>query len=416
MNMTEFWTIFRVSVTALYMLALIFLMSRFQCNAKTARIVYIAVGAYSVLFNGILCVLFGRTVMMRYYALGIAIPCLFVMVLYTKDKFSQLFFNFFTAVNAMYLTSVIGLSATHGEIIWLDTLIRAVLFSGILYLFRHYFAGPYHFLAENMIKGWIVISMIPFLFYAMVMFLGLYPTLRHDNFPVVVMLYIVLALIYVVIYRTFQTTYVSIHQEQYSKQMESYLALQAHNHEQLREIRHDMRHVLNNFIALLQDGKTDEALRYAEQYRLKVDRSGAKTWCANRTLNAILGYYLDQAVAEGIEVEARLDFPETLPVDVMELSICLSNAVENALNACRRQPDGAKRLLLMTSVIKPQFTIEIANTCSEPVRLGRDGLPVPSRPGHGVGTQSIAAFARRHHADLHYIVEDNMVRLYLIFL
>lgn len=70
----------------------------------------------------------------------------------------------------------------------------------------------------------------------------------------------------------------------------------------------------------------------------------------------------------------------------------------------------------MTSVIKPQFTIEIANTCSEPVRLGRDGLPVPSRPGHGVGTQSIAAFARRHHADLHYIVEDNMVRLYLIFL
>lgn len=416
MSMTEAWNIFRVSVTALYMLTLIFLMSRFQCSEKTARTAYIAVAAFSVLFNGTLCVLFGRTVMMRYFAVGISVPCLLVLFLFTKDKFPQLFFNFFTAVNAMYLTSVIGLSVAHGEIIWLDTLIRAVLFSGILYLFRHYFAGPYHFLAENMQKGWFVISMIPFLFFAMVMFLGLYPTLRHDNFLVVVMLYVVLALIYVVIYRIFQTTYVSIHQEQYTRQMESYLAMQKHNNERLRQVRHDMRHILNNIISLLQDGKTDEALRFADQYRLAVERNGTKTWCENQTLNAILGYYLDQAMAEGIEVEAQLNFPETLPVDVVELSVCLSNAVENALHACRKQPDGAVKRLLMTSIMEPQFTIEIANTYAEPVRLGRDRLPVSSRPGHGVGTQSIAAFARRHHADLHYIVEDNMVRLYLIFL
>lgn len=414
--MIEAWNIFRISVTAAFMLALIFLMSRFRCSARSARIAYIAVVAFSVLFNGTLCILFGRAVMMRYYAVVIAVPCLLVLLCFTKDKFPQLFFNFFTAVNAMYLTSVIGLSVSHGEIIWLDTLIRAALFSGILYLFHHHFAGPYHFLAENMKKGWFVISLIPFLFFAMVMFLGLYPTLRHDNFPVVVMLYIVLAFIYVVIYQTFQTTYISIHQEQYSRQMESYLVMQKHSNDRIRQVRHDMRHILNNIISLLQDGKTEEALRFANQYRLEVERSGAKTWCENQTLNAILGYYLDRALEEGIQVEAHLNFPETLPVDVVDLSIALSNAIENALNACKKQPNGAVKWLLLTSVMEPQFTIEIANTYVEPVRLGRDRLPVSSKPGHGIGTQSIAAFARKYHADFHYIIEENMIRLYLIFL
>ena len=412
--MREFWELVRISVTAAYMLGLVFVMSRFKRGGKTARLVYCGVVGVAFVFDAALLLLFGRPVMMQFFAVGNAVPCLVALIIFTKDRFPQLFFNFWTSVNAVYLVSVIGLWVSQGEIIWLDTLIRAALFTGILYLFHRYFAGPYHFLAEHMAKGWWVISALPFLFFCMVMYLGLYPTVRHDNFPAVVMLYVVLCLIYVVIYQVFEATFLCIHQEQTAKQLHSYLSMQRQSMEHIRQIRHDMRHYVNNITALLRAGNIEKALDFAEQFSADVMGGPMERLCQNETMNAILAYYVDRARAEGVEVFTRLDIPEELPVDLVELSTMLSNAIDNALIACKGQPPGEKRRIELVAVSQPQITIEVSNTYSGPVQFGRDGLPLAQRAGHGFGTQNIAAFARKYNAEFHYHIKDGMFRLYLM--
>lgn len=186
------------------------------------------------------------------------------------------------------------------------------------------------------------------------------------------------------------------------------------NETRLATIRHDTRFYMQNIGALLQDGKPEEALRFVQQYDESILSTRRRRWCENSTLDAILSLYLEQAEQEGITVSARLDIPEELPVDVVELSTVFANAIENALLACRRQPEGEERRMELNAVTEPQFAIEIANTYSGEVRFGRDGLPVADRQGHGFGTRSIAAYARKHGASFHYKVKDGMFRLYLL--
>ena len=38
------------------------------------------------------------------------------------------------------------------------------------------------------------------------------------------------------------------------------------------------------------------------------------------------------------------------------------------------------------------------NSCSGAVHFDEQGLPVPSRQGHGIGSHSIAAFCKKHGA------------------
>lgn len=186
------------------------------------------------------------------------------------------------------------------------------------------------------------------------------------------------------------------------------------NETRLATIRHDTRFYVQNIGALLQDGKPEEALRFVRQYDERILSTRRRRWCENSTLDAILNLYLEQAEQDGIAVSARLDIPEALPVDVVELSTVFANALENALIACRRQAEGEERRIELNAVTEPQFAIEIANTYSGEVRFGRDGLPVTDRPGHGFGTRSIAAYARKHGASFHYKVKDGMFRLYLL--
>lgn len=415
MTAYDIWSIVRIAVNAVYLLALMFAMSNFKCGARTRRRAYWVVLAVSAGFNIGVFLLFGRPRMMQVFALSVAVPCLAALVLLTKDRFPELFFNFFTAVNALYLVSVIGLSISKNEILWLDILIRAALYSGILYFFARFFSGPYHFLSENMKKGWWVISAIPFLFFAMVMFLGMFPTLNHDNFPAVLLLYVILGFVYLVIYQVFQNTYERIQQSEWSRMLEMQLSMQRQNEDQMRFLRHDMRHYMAGIGVYLKEGKTEDALRFIDQFDASALMTGSTRWCENNVLNVVLSYYLDMAQREKIQVEARLDLPEELPVDAAELTTVFANAIENAVNACRKQGPGEARRLVVNAAASPQLSIEIANTYAGDVKFGRDGLPVTAEAGHGIGTRSIRAFAQRHGAMCSFAVQDGMfyVRLLL---
>ena len=55
----------------------------------------------------------------------------------------------------------------------------------------------------------------------------------------------------------------------------------------------------------------------------------------NPELNTILGYYITQAEQEAIQVTADIQVKPRYPFDMMDLTVLLGNAMENALEACR---------------------------------------------------------------------------------
>lgn len=130
-------------------------------------------------------------------------------------------------------------------------------------------------------------------------------------------------------------------------------------------------------------------------------------------LDAVFSSYFDQAKNQGILVEANIALPDTLPVDEGALAIVLANALENAIHANLKVPQG-QRQIRCKMVATPSVILEISNPCAGDVSFDGDGLPITRQSGHGLGVQSISAFCRKNGAVCHFDLTDDWFRLRLV--
>ena len=408
---------FRTLVACSCPLALLFVMSGFKCARKTAWAVFglIALAGTAVCFTLILTA--GLEQMWRVYFLVLLVPSLLFLLFATTDRPSQVLFNFFTAVNAFYLTSILShfVFGSDGEPIWGDALFRLVVFGLILFVFVRWLREAYRFIAANMKRDWRVMAVLPFLFFALVMFLGLYPHKRTDNLMGVAFLYVILCVVYYVIYRVFHNTYELLKATGENDALKSQVAaLQrqadavSRNEEKIRVYRHDMRFITQATVSMLERGDVAGALKYLGESDAKLNDTSLVHYCDNAVLDALIAYYAEKAQEQGICVTARMDLGESLPADEMELSTVFANALENAIHACCKLPEGAERRIELTAVSSPHFCIEVANTYTGEVSFDEEGFPVTQEPGHGLGARSIAAFMKKYDAVYSYKLSDGV--------
>lgn len=119
-------------------------------------------------------------------------------------------------------------------------------------------------------------------------------------------------------------------------------------------------------------------------------------------------YLLELAHADLGEV------PADPPVPALELAGVLANAVENAEHACAALPPVAERRIEVRCICSPRLAIEVANTYAGEVEFDAQGRPVVGDPGHGAGTASVVAFARKHGASVFYEADGSVFRLRLL--
>ena len=181
----------------------------------------------------------------------------------------------------------------------------------------------------------------------------------------------------------------------------------------IRTERHDLRHRLQAVAELVAHGDREEALDFLDAAQQRLDDHKPVRWCRPPVLDAVFSSYFDQARQQGIQVEANLALPDTLPVNEGELAIVLANALENAIHANLELPQ-EQRKLRCKLLASPGIMLELANPCTGDVAFGPDGLPLARRDGHGLGCQSISAFCRKHGAVCQFTLEDGWFRLRLI--
>lgn len=184
--------------------------------------------------------------------------------------------------------------------------------------------------------------------------------------------------------------------------------------------RHDLRHFIRLLDARMATGdylgvqtlltSIEEALTHLSE------ASTLRTYTGNVLLDTVFSLCADQAEEQGVEFSVRLTLPAVLEVDMTELTVVVSNALENALNGCRALPEGAFRSIrVYDAPAASQFFLAIDNTCAPTVHLDpKTGKPVSDRPGHGYGTASIASFAQKYGAVLTYSVDNGWFRLRLL--
>lgn len=180
--------------------------------------------------------------------------------------------------------------------------------------------------------------------------------------------------------------------------------------------RHDLRHHLQYISACIQNGRTEQAQIYISDICREMEARKVRSYCENETVNLIFSSFAGRAERKGVVMNIAGVLPAQLPVSESDLCVLLSNALENALNACYPLAAEGKNTAVDVQFYEKdgKFFLQIINPYQGEIRFEK-GIPVSERVNHGIGVQSICAIVERYQGIYSFQTKDEkfILRLYL---
>ena len=171
----------------------------------------------------------------------------------------------------------------------------------------------------------------------------------------------------------------------------------------------ELRHEVKNHYLVLQNlsrtGETERLDAYLSELVSDVSSIPALTYAPHPAINAVLTVMLARAQKQGVEVERRIDVPETLPFPDTELCMVLMNLLQNALEANALAPDGARKWLRVDLHIRGvHLYIGVENSRFAPVDYDAERdlcrTTKEDKSAHGYGLKAVQAVARKYQSEL----------------
>ena len=184
---------------------------------------------------------------------------------------------------------------------------------------------------------------------------------------------------------------------------------------QLRIIRHDMKHLLILTSTLIKEGKTDEALKMMNQQIEVIDSTKVMQYCKDPIINAIICYYNEICEQNGIKLRIRMNNVEdALNINTSDVAILLSNCFENAVNAVSK--DNTKKEIEFKFINKNNHVVmQMKNYHNGSIILDNNNLPTSKEKNHGIGSNSIIAFVDKYKLTLDYEITDSIFTISILF-
>ena len=183
------------------------------------------------------------------------------------------------------------------------------------------------------------------------------------------------------------------------------------NQQQIRRIRHDMNNHLSVLEGLLKKGDTEKALEYFEDLNLHI-KSGTRRFCKDSIVNAVLNAKYNAAEESGIDCFFHVDIDRVLGIDAVSLCTIFANTLDNAVDACQKIKDPAKRRLSLKARCTQNgyFSYEIVNSKVNAVRKKKDAFLTDKEDArsHGLGIASVREVVRKYDGmmDISYTEEE----------
>lgn len=178
--------------------------------------------------------------------------------------------------------------------------------------------------------------------------------------------------------------------EQEEHSLNRYVEEAKAHYEETKSFRHDIKNHLTVVKELLQSGKTDQALCYIADME---DMTGGMSFpCVtnNPVVDLLIGNKLGMAKGMGIEVSCPLILPYPCAVRDIDLCIILSNALDNAIHACKNTDNGSEKYICVSGHMQGDFMLlEIENS------FGGKGLI-----RQGTGLSNIKAIAEKYQGTM----------------
>jgi len=194
------------------------------------------------------------------------------------------------------------------------------------------------------------------------------------------------------IYRDFavSSAHLASAREQIAMQTEYYDELSQQINE-VRAIRHDFRHFVSVLKRLSDEGRQEELRSFLSEYGEKADTEPLPVFCENVVANSILGFYSLRFKEHQTSFRCSCQIPKALSISDSDLCVVLGNALENALEGCKKLENPELRSVSVESrMLSGQMLLKITNTYGGTLKQTASRyLTTKEKPYHGIGLQNI---------------------------
>lgn len=184
------------------------------------------------------------------------------------------------------------------------------------------------------------------------------------------------------------------------------LALESQErYSEIRALRHDMRHYLTTAAGLISDGKPEQAKAYLEQIaEEKIGSSSVGVNTGSAVIDAAINGKIALCAERGIKTKCVID-TRFEGVSDIDLSILLSNLLENAIEGCNApepliELEIGRRKSLTYIVVKNNISKSVLDNNPELETSKSD------KSAHGFGVKSIRSIAEKYDGSVNFREEN----------
>ena len=186
----------------------------------------------------------------------------------------------------------------------------------------------------------------------------------------------------------------------------------------IRGMRHDMKNTISLIMQLVA-GKEEELQAYLEELNQTMDRLEFRFKTGNTVVDTLLNmkyHEIIRAVPDlRMDVEG-LQFPEKLFIQSYDIGIILGNALDNAMEACRKlkvkEPDAEAFIRISSFQKRELFFLKVENSFDgKVVRKPQNEFPVTDkadRENHGIGLANIKSTAEKYQGTMDFKVNGRV--------
>ncbi|MCL2252932.1 MAG: ATP-binding protein [Lachnospiraceae bacterium] len=185
----------------------------------------------------------------------------------------------------------------------------------------------------------------------------------------------------------------------------------------IQQLAHDFRHHVNAFQFFIEQGqyeelslRINELVQYHNNTQLMLDTG-------NPMLDVMLTTKRNVAEQENIQCDWLIQILPELPIPVLELCSIVGNALENAIEACRRAGDLIHLFIdLELRISENVLLCEVKNTIGAKPKLreGRIETLKQDMLHHGIGLKSMEESCLRLGGKLSYDYDEDMFLLHIL--
>lgn len=175
--------------------------------------------------------------------------------------------------------------------------------------------------------------------------------------------------------------------------------------------RHDMRHHMQYLSSCIENGQLEHAKEYIQEICSEIEVSRVVAFCENEAANLIFSSFAARAKEQQIDMLIKTQISKRIHISESDLCVLLSNALENALHACRDLKEKGKKTFIQVSAFEKsnKLFLQMINSCDSNVSIVQ-GIPVTNQPDHGIGVRSICALVERYEGIYTFeVVEDKFI-------